>query len=346
MIRVYLQMIRNSIPILLFILITEFTQAQPDSVNINSGQPATDSIIHSIGTTVYPWQPANSLIDSATRRKRTRLVIAGNIIGYGGTMVGLYSAWYKDYPQTHFHTFNDWPEWKQMDKVGHFYSAYIESMGSMEMWRWTGVDRKKRIWLGGISGAVYQTVIEVLDGFSAGWGWSWGDFGANIVGSATLISQELAWNDQRVRIKFSFHNKHYSDTELNKRSDQLFGSSVTQRFIKDYNGQSYWASMNLKSFFPASKIPAWLNLSVGYGAEGMFGGERNIGKDDAGNIIFNRSDIKRYRQWYLSPDIDFSKIRTNSKAVKVLFTVFNAFKFPAPTLELSNGKFKGHLLYF
>ena len=65
------------------------------------------------------------------------------------------------------------PEWKQVDKVGHFYSAYIESRASMELWRWTGIDRKKRIWIGGMSGAFYQTVIEILDGFSAGWGWSW-----------------------------------------------------------------------------------------------------------------------------------------------------------------------------
>ncbi len=44
-------------------------------------------------------------------------------------MVGLYSAWYSNYPQTNFHFFNDNNEWKQVDKVGHAYSAYIESYG-------------------------------------------------------------------------------------------------------------------------------------------------------------------------------------------------------------------------
>ncbi len=280
------------------------------------------------------------------KKKRVRLVVAGNVVGYSAVMIGLYSAWYKDYPQTGFHSFNDWPEWQQMDKVGHLYSAYIESLGSMEMWRWTGVDRKKRIWLGGMTGAAYQTIIEVLDGFSEGWGWSWADFGANVLGSGTLMAQEFAWNDQRIRIKFSFHNKTYSDPELNKRSDKLFGNSPTRRLIKDYNGQTYWASANLHSFFPKSNLPKWLSVSVGYGAEGLFGGRKNIGVDKDGTIVFDRPDVTRYRQWYLAPDIDFSKIKTKSKMVKLLFTFLNAFKFPTPALELSNGKLKMHALYF
>jgi uncharacterized protein YfiM (DUF2279 family) len=285
-------------------------------------------------------------IKMAPNKKRIWLVGAGNVVGYSGVMVGLYSAWYKDYPQTGFHTFNDFPEWKQVDKVGHFYSAYIESYGSTQMWKWTGIDRKKRIWIGGMSGAVYQTVIEVLDGFSAGWGWSWGDFGANLLGSGSFVAQELAWDEQRIKFKFSFHNKSYSDPSLNKRSDQLFGESTAERLIKDYNGQAYWASASIKSFFPKSKLPTWLSVAVGYGAEGLFGGTANIARDEQGNVTFYRPDIKRYRQWYLAPDIDFSKIKTNSKPLKVLFVFLNAFKFPAPALEFSKGKFSLHALYF
>ncbi|MEJ7675999.1 MAG: hypothetical protein WKF59_25695 [Chitinophagaceae bacterium] len=39
----------------------------------------------------------------------------------------------------------------------------------------------------------------------------------------------------------------------------------------------------------------------------MFGARSNIAKDKYGSITFNRSDIKRYRQWFLSPDIDLTK---------------------------------------
>jgi hypothetical protein len=256
-------------------------------------------------------------------KRRTKIIAATNIIGYSGAMVGLYAAWYKN-----------------------AYSAYAESKASMELWRWTGIDRKKRIWLGGMSGAVYQTVIETLDGFSSEWGWSWGDFGANILGSGMLVAQELAWDEQRIQFKFSFHRKFYNDPILNQRSDKIFGNSTAERFLKDYSGQTYWLSANLKSFFPKSNLPAWLQISVGTGAEGLFGANENIGKDDNGTMNFNRTDIKRYRQWYLAPDVDLTKIKTNKKGIKVALNILNIVKFPMPSLEYSNGRFRLNALTF
>ena len=285
--------------------------------------------------TVYPYN-----------KKRVRLVTAANIVAYGGLLIALNAEWYAKYPRSGFHFFNDDAEWLQVDKVGHMYSAYTESRASMEAWRWAGLPRKERIWLGGLSGVAYQSIIEVLDGFSSQYGFSPGDFTANIVGSGMFIAQEFAWDDQRIKFKFSFHRKNYGEANLDKRADVIYGSTEIERFIKDYNAQSYWLSANIKSFFPETKLPRWLSFSIGYGAEGMFGARTNVAYDANGNVTFDRRDIKRYRQWYLSPDVDFSKIRTNKKGLKILFAVLDAFKFPAPTLEYSNGSFKGHWIVF
>lgn len=320
-------------------------KAQTDTLDI----PIVDSVIQNVVAekkVTLKQDPNFYSLSPEQKKKRIWLVAGANVVGYSAAMVALSSAWYNQYEKTNLHSFNDFPEWKQVDKVGHLYAAYIESRASMEMWRWTGIDRKKRIWIGGMSGAVYQTVIEVLDGYSAGWGWSWGDFGANILGSGALVAQELAWDDQRIKLKFSFNRKSYADPMLNQRSNLLFGKSTPERMLKDYNGQTYWASINLKPFFKKSNLPEWLSISIGYGSEGLFGGTENIGKDENGNVVFDRQDLKRYRQWYLSPDIDLSKIKTNKKGLKFLFTVLSAFKFPAPTLELSNGSLKAHFLYF
>lgn len=279
-------------------------------------------------------------------KKKVQTMAIANVALYGGSMVGLYAAWYKNYPQGKFHVFNDFAEWKQVDKIGHVYSAYTMGKFSMELWRYTGIERKKRIWIGGISGALYQTVIEVLDGFSSEWGWSWGDVGANLLGSAALVSQELLWDEQRIQLKTSFHRKHYADATLNQRSDVLFGRSSAERFLKDYNAQTYWFSTNLHSFFPSSRIPDWLQVSIGTGAEGMFGARENTGKDKQGNIIFYRPDIKRYRQWYLSPDIDLTRIKTKKKGIRMALFVLNSLKFPAPSLEWSNGKMRWNWLQF
>ena len=283
---------------------------------------------------------------TALNKTRLKTVAITQIGLYGGSMIGLYNAWYKNYPQSKFHTFNDWEEWQQMDKIGHMYSAYTMSKFSMELLKSTGLERKKRIWLGGLTGAAYQTIIEILDGFSDEWGWSWGDIGANLIGSGALIAQELAWNEQRLQLKTSFHRKNYDDAVLNNRSDVLFGKSAAERFLKDYNGQTYWLSVNVKSFFQESTIPKWLQLSIGTGAEGMFGARENIATDKNGRITFDRRAIKKYRQWYLAPDIDLTKIKTKHKSIKKILFIVNSLKFPTPALELSNGKLKFNWIQF
>ena len=122
--------------------------------------------------------------------------------------------------------------------------------------------------------------------------------------------------------------------------------SLPERILKDYNGQTYWASFNLKSFFKESNLPTWLNIAVGYGADGLWGGFENKAFDESGNVTFNRMDIQRHRQWYLSPDIDFTKIKTNKKLLKTLLIGLNAIKIPAPALYVQQWKVKGSSTLF
>lgn len=280
------------------------------------------------------------------KKKRQWLIGGINVMGYGGSLVILNRAWYKDYPKTSFHTFNDSREWLQADKAGHSWTAYNTSRGSAAMWRWAGVSQKKAAWIGGLSGAAYLTVIELLDGHSSKWGWSWSDIAANYTGTGLFIAQELAWQDQRIQFKLSFHKKKYGDAQLEQRADDLFGMSLPERMLKDYNAQTYWLSMNLKSFFKQSKLPPWLNIAVGYGADGMYGGFENKWSDQLGNEM-NRTDIPRKRQFYLAPDIDFTKIKTNSKLLRTSFAVLNCLKFPSPALLVdSKGKLKAYPFYF
>ena len=76
-------------------------------------------------------------------------------------MALLYSTWYKKYPRSSFHTFNDNQEWMQMDKMGHAFSAYTMSKWSREIWKEYGMNEQQSLWMGGLSGAFYQTTIEV-----------------------------------------------------------------------------------------------------------------------------------------------------------------------------------------
>ncbi|HEX7904223.1 MAG TPA: DUF2279 domain-containing protein [Chitinophagaceae bacterium] len=324
-------------------------EAQTDTLNVDNINKEIKTINTPAPNDSWSSRPPGynySNLTPGQKKKRQWLIGGINVAGYGGSFYFLNKAWYKDYPKTSFHTFNDSREWLQVDKMGHSWTAYNTSRGSAAMWRWAGVSQKKAAWIGGLSGAAYLTVIELLDGRSSKWGWSWSDIAANYTGSALFVGQELAWQEQRIQFKFSFHKKKYGDPQLEQRADDLFGMSLPERMLKDYNAQTYWLSVNLKSFFKQSKLPPWLNIAVGYGADGMYGGFENKWLDQLGNEM-NRTDIPRKRQFYVAPDIDFTKIKTSSKLLRTCFAVLNCLKMPAPALMMdSKGKFKAYPFYF
>ena len=332
--------------IVLAVLFCSFCKAQ-DTVRVETYRMGTTDTLTATDRNPVPVIDTQASTDSAAMyKKRKQLITYGSIGVYGGMLLALNQAWYAQYKRSSFHTFNDNKEWQQVDKAGHAWSAYQLSRLTYSAWKWAGASEKKSILLSAISGPGFLTVIETLDGFSSEWGWSWGDMGANVFGGGMFALQQLAWHEQRVDYKFSFHPVGYGSDMLSKRADNLYGSSFPERLLKDYNGQTYWLSANLQSFFKKSNLPAWLNVAVGYGANGMFGATENIGKDNQGNINFDRRDIPRYRQWFLSPDIKWSKIKTKSKFVKAIFYLLDGIKFPLPGLELSQGKMKLRGLLF
>lgn len=276
-------------------------------------------------------KPSDSL-----NKKRQNAVFVTEAVLASGALVGLNQLWYADYPKSDFHFINDNAEWMQMDKVGHIYSSYHIGRLGAEALNWSGASKKNQLIYGASLGFVFLTTVEVMDGFSAEWGASMGDVFANATGTALYVSQELIWNEQRITPKFSFHSTKYADF----RPD-LLGKTTQENILKDYNGQTYWFSANLYSFSKKSKIPKWFNVALGYGADGM------IGENDGKNQLIFPIKPEKYRKFYLSLDLDLTKIDTKSHFLKTIFSVLNSVKIPAPTLEYSPQRgFKFHTLYF
>ena len=186
---------------------------------------------------------ATSQTNVSLNRKRIRYVAGIHAISYAGTLTILGQAWYKDFPKVPFHLFDDRKEWLQVDKVGHGWTAYNIAKYSSGLWRWAGLSQQKSALLGGISSLGYQTILEYFDAHSPQWGWSWADMGANVAGAGLYVAQELAWKEQRVSVKFSSHRISYNEA-LTKRADNLYGKTLPERILKDYNGQTYWLSIN------------------------------------------------------------------------------------------------------
>jgi uncharacterized protein YfiM (DUF2279 family) len=271
-------------------------------------------------------------------RKRLTFVLAAQGTLYVASFTGLYFAWYSQNPQSSFHFFNDNGEWMQMDKAGHFVTAnYISRLG-YHTYRWSGLDEKRSAWFGAGLSFAYLLNIEILDAFSSGWGFSPGDLTANTLGISTFLAQQLVWGEQRFYFKYSFHRSSYPPFR-----PEVLGKNLIQEMVKDYNGQSYWISANISSFLPeSSKFPAWLNIAAGYGAEGMVGAYTSGASPDQ-----PPPGIRPCRQFYLSLDVDLTRIPTNKSWLKTLFTVFSFIKIPAPAIEFNTlGEVRFHPVYY
>lgn len=254
-------------------------------------------------------------------------------IAYVGSMLALNQLWYADHDRTTFHTFNDNDEWLKIDKAGHLYSAYALSSLSYQLLKKGKEFDTKAAGISSASAFLFLSSIELLDGFSEEWGFSWGDMISNTAGIGLFYGQESLFHKQVLRLKFSYQPSFYRELRPN-----LLGDNEIQGIIKDYNGQIYWASFNLSDISNRIK-PKWLNLAIGYGGDGMISAEKGL-SDGLG--VF-----KHERQYYLSLDIDLTKINTEKKWLKSLFEVINYIKIPSPTIEFKqSGNSKFHWLYF
>ncbi len=291
-----------------------------------------------------------------------------SVASFGASTYWLYNAWYKQYDRGKFHFFNDNGEWMQMDKLGHVVATYYESRWAAGMYRWAGVKPRKSDWIGVGYGMLIQTSLELADGFSNKWGFSKGDYLANITGAGFFIGQQLAWNEQRFSFKVSSFPKSYPNTlvysadgqystPLSNRAYSLLGDNYALSFAKDYNEQTQWLSVNLASFMAKdTRFPKWLNLALGYSIENAFVGANSYSWTQttakngipAGTVfVIDKNQFPRYRQFFLSLDIDMTKVHCKNHFLNTLIHTFNVIKIPAPALEINTlGKFRAYPLYF
>lgn len=266
-----------------------------------------------------------------------RLITVSTLTGAGwaGSMGGLYFVWYRNYPKSKFHFFDDSKEWMQMDKVGHSFTAYHISDKIAACYQWSGLSKKKSAFIGAGVGFGYQLTLEILDGFNSQWGFSWSDILANTAGTALFLGQELGFGEQIFKPKFSFFPSPYA-----KYRPNTLGSTIPQQLLKDYNGQTYWLSFSPFAFSKNDKAPKWLCLSLGYGVKGKLSGHSD-------SYTTSNQTFHAQREFVLSLDIDVSKFHFKKKWSRILLSPFNIIKIPFPAVVFSsNGAIQGRWLYF
>lgn len=272
---------------------------------------------------------AQSIDSTSINKRRLKTFVIGSSAAYATGMIGLHQLWYKNAEKQSFTIFNDNAEWKQVDKLGHAFSSFYLSSGTQRALLWAGVDKKKATIYGALTGFLTLVPIEILDAYAADYGGSPGDLIADASGAALFFSQQTLWNEIRIQPKFS-----YSKSPFAAIRPRILGDDHASRIFKDYNGQTYWLSFDLDKF---TTFPKWLNVSMGYGADGMVYARDHQNSD---------SGFTSYRQVYLALDLDLTAFRSRSKALNTLIYLANIIKLPAPTLEFSNGKAHFHSFFF
>ena len=248
--------------------------------------------------------------------------------------IGLQYLWYKKFSKSKFHLFNDNNEWLNMDKAGHATSAYNISAIQYNLMRWSGVKKSSSIFIAGGSALAYMSLIEIFDGFSAKWGFSKGDMLSNIAGAGMYVAEQAVWDQQKIQLRFSYHSSVYA-----KYNRAELGKNLPQKILKDYNGQRYWLSFNIASFFAAANIPEWVNTDIGYGAEGMTGAVVNPYFAD-GKVI---PSFTRQRKLFFGITGSFAKRNSTPYA-----SWLNIIRIPSPVLEwkLKTKEFKSYPIFY
>lgn len=269
-------------------------------------------------------------------RRALPAFVAATSAYYATSLLVLGRTWYKDRPTVPFHFYDDTRAYLQVDKAGHAFGAYVYSYAGYHALLKAGFSRRDALSFGATAGAVLQAPVEIMDGFHEGYGFSWGDIAANTAGSAVVLGQELLFRDQVAKLKFS-----YRESRDARRANGYLGTTTFDRLLSDYNGHTYWVSAPVRVLL-GTPAPRWLNVAVGYGANGMYGEFENI--TSYGGVAI--PPATRERQVLLSLDVDWTRITTGSRFLNVVLTGLTTVKLPFPAIEYSGGRVRAHWIYY
>jgi hypothetical protein len=272
------------------------------------------------GSPVSPDSAAAAAADSAGRRvpvNTARLALVGGVLAGGMAAIHIYQqhGWWAD-NRTSFHFQEDLTYGLGVDKIGHFHGASFLAFVIGNAVRWADVPDDEALWIGSGGSLLFQTYVEVEDGFST-WGFDRVDFAADVGGAAWPLAQHYVPALQSVNLKMS-----YRPSSLINNPGGAGFKGQKHLMMDDYEGQTFWLAVQPRSLLPEGARRFWpefLGLAVGYGA-------RDIAA----------TDHAPYRVLFLSFDYDMTKIVPQSSGfLRTLSRAMNFLHFPAPAVRIS-----------
>jgi len=228
-----------------------------------------------------------------------------------------------------------------LDKGGHFYGTYMPSYLMSEFLMTAGFSWDMSTILGSIFGLCYTGYVEILDGYSVGFGFSPTDFYADIAGSSFFLAQHYVPFLQNFTPKFQYVKPSWIG-ELNRKP--------SESFIDDYSSQTFWMSVNVHNILPKSinkYWPKWMELSFGYAVYSLCDPTSYKGYNCDPKRSFPISDYGWGNRKFLIA-LDYNLIQLIPDTWNFPNWVrqgLNYFRWPSPVLEIGHDMTRFYLLY-
>jgi hypothetical protein len=303
---------------------TKMDSLKADSAQSSIAQTAADTVPASEFT--YAGYPRVTLTGNpATTKTRIKPLPFSLLTGtYLGALTALHiyqvnTIWDST---THFRILEDGDYGLYTDKFGHIWGTYINAYFISEFLMASGLSWDAATNWGGAMALLYQTYVEVLDGFGKNWGFSPSDMAANIVGYSFFMGHHYWPFLQNFTLKTSYFPPRWFGGQHRESSSS---------FIDDYSSYTYLLSANVYRLIPESWrkywLP-WLNIGVGYAAR---------------NLTYKAGDKK----FLIGLDINPAMLLPDGGSFwNWIKQSLNYVLLPMPTLELSDtAPPRFHLLY-
>ncbi len=218
------------------------------------------------------------------------------------------NMWWKG-EKTNFHTnwTQDWNASLGADKIGHFYFGNLVSTIYKNAFHWIGFTKRNSLLYAGLFTLTYQTFLEIRDGFSKQYGFSWGDFAANSLGSMYLFIQDSYPELQNFNFKISYF------------PSQRFKNGSNAYIMDDYESTYHWLSIDVDKLLPGNwdkYFPDFINLAFGHSVNGL-------------NNLKNAN-----HEFYFGIDWDLQSIQSESELLNSFIEIINKYHLPAPTIKV------------
>lgn len=264
--------------------------------------------------------------ESSINWNRTAL-IGCSIVAVNTGLWFLYNdVYYSNQKKVKMHSRSDWFNYTlNIDKLGHIHSTLTLHKLSTQASRWCNFSEENSLWIGSAISWFHMLQIELSDSRYEKWGFSWEDFSSNTIGALYPNLQYYFPLMKSFNLKFSYHPSGH------------FKQKYVDQFIEDYEGKTYWLTINIHDLLPSSLKPYWfdwLQIAIGYGGEKLIVPHtkspwwkyNSVGKKGLGE-----------QEWYISFDYDLIGLfkPENNSFWYTLLENLNLLHFPSPAIRIS-----------